>query len=144
MNCGVSAVNNGQVKKGKIMFMDDDGEIRKLAGKMLIHLGYETQLASDGAEAVALYHKAMESKRPFDVVVLDLIIFGGRGMGAQSTLNELKKINSDVKAILISGYLINSAIPGFNECGFNEVITKPFSFGDLAEILKKVMPGRQS
>jgi two-component system, cell cycle sensor histidine kinase and response regulator CckA len=140
-SCGVEVVSNRDVRKGKIMFMDDDGKVRKLGAKMLARLGYETQLVSDGAEALALYHEAMASKQPFDLVVMDLVIFGGRGMGAQLTLNELRKMNSDVKAILISGYLINSAIPGFNERGFNEVIAKPFSFNDLAEKVNRVMSG---
>jgi len=48
--------------------MDDEETVRDVAGQILRHLGYETEPAKDGAEAVALYNDAMQSKRPFDLL----------------------------------------------------------------------------
>jgi len=43
-----------QTGKGKILVMDDDEGIRRVAAGLLEHLGYEVSLAGDGAEAIQL------------------------------------------------------------------------------------------
>lgn len=42
---------------GKILLMDDDGEIRTVVGEMLTSLGYEADFAKDGKEAIDKYKK---------------------------------------------------------------------------------------
>ena len=50
---------------GKILIMDDEGEIRDILGKMLEHLGYEVTYTSEGTEAVAAYHHALQTRCAF-------------------------------------------------------------------------------
>jgi two-component system, cell cycle sensor histidine kinase and response regulator CckA len=59
--------------------MDDEADIREAVDEILIFLGYEAHLAADGTEAIDMYLQAMAADRPFDLVVLDLTIPGGRG-----------------------------------------------------------------
>ena len=82
--------------QGRILVMDDEASIRKLAGKMLERLGYEPEFASDGAEAVDIYKAAKESGKPYDVVILDLTIPGG--MGGKEALKRLREIDPEVKS----------------------------------------------
>ena len=68
---------------GKILIMDDEEGLRKVAGRMLERLGYEMGFAADGAEAIALFKAARESENPYDLVILDLTIprrHGRKGM----------------------------------------------------------------
>lgn len=40
--------------------------------RVLNKLGYDVKTCTEGNEAVQIYKKAMESKEPFDTVILDL------------------------------------------------------------------------
>jgi two-component system cell cycle sensor histidine kinase/response regulator CckA len=65
--------------KGNILIMDDDEDVRDIAGKILNHMGYETAFAQDGEEAIRAYMDAMNAGNPFNIVILDLNIQGGMG-----------------------------------------------------------------
>jgi CheY-like chemotaxis protein len=58
---------------------DDEEVVREVSGEMLRALGYMVEFAKNGAEAIALYRDALEAKRPFDMVIMDLTIPGGMG-----------------------------------------------------------------
>ena len=59
--------------------MDDEEVVRDVSYALLTHLGYEVEVAVDGVEAIELYKKAMESEKPFDMVILDLTNKVGMG-----------------------------------------------------------------
>ncbi|MHB0875748.1 MAG: ATP-binding cassette domain-containing protein, partial [Anaerolineae bacterium] len=65
--------------RGKILIVDDEEGVRQTARRMVERLGYETEVAWDGCEALAAYRQALESGYPFDVVVMDLTVPGGMG-----------------------------------------------------------------
>ncbi len=46
---------------------------------MLGSLGYESEFATDGAEAIRMVKEAKEAETPYDVAILDLTIPGGNG-----------------------------------------------------------------
>jgi len=68
------------VGQGRILIMDDQEPILKMAGRMLNRMGYETDFAFDGSETIEKYRKAYHEKNPFDIVILDLTIPGGMAM----------------------------------------------------------------
>ena len=82
--------------------MDDKENIKTMVKHMLNRLGYEVELATDGAEAIALYKEAKASKERFDAVILDLTIPGG--MGGIEAIGKLREIDPEIKAIVSSGY----------------------------------------
>jgi CheY-like chemotaxis protein len=123
--------------KGKILFMDDQPNIRAMVGRMLIHLNYEVELARDGAEAIDLYKKAKESGHPFDAVMLDLTVPGG--MGGKDAIQKLLEIDPDVKAIVSSGYFNDPIMSEYRQYGFCGVVAKPYEVEELTEILNQVL-----
>ena len=46
--------------KGKVLVMDDEDLVRKVVGKMVVYLGYEANLAKDGAEAINIFTEAQK------------------------------------------------------------------------------------
>jgi DNA-binding NtrC family response regulator len=60
--------------------MDDEEAIRRLSKQVLSRLGFEPELANDGAEAIKLFKESMDSGKLFDAVILDLTIKGGMGV----------------------------------------------------------------
>ncbi len=132
---------NGKKKsapcKGRILIMDDEKMIRDISREILIYLGYEVELAEDGAEAITLYKKAEESGENFDIVIMDLTIPGG--MGAREAIKKLKDIAPDAKVLVSTGYSHDPIVDNFKEYGFCGVIIKPFKANDLNDTLKKVL-----
>jgi PAS domain S-box-containing protein len=118
---------------GKILLMDDDETIRDVANEILGHLGYRVALCNDGNEALALYRQAMEQEEPFDVVIMDLTVPGG--MGGKEAMKNLLEINNEAKGIVSSGYCNDPILSNYREYGFSGVVTKPYNFGELSEIV---------
>jgi PAS domain S-box-containing protein len=128
--------------EGRILVMDDEAMIRKLAGELLSYLGYEVDFALDGTEAIKRYKKAINSNKPFDAVILDLTVKGG--MGGKEAIQELVKIDPNVVAIVSSGYCNDPGITDFGQYGFSGVVTKPYTMSELGEKLNQVVSNRQN
>jgi CheY-like chemotaxis protein len=123
--------------EGRILVMDDEEMIRKLASELLTYLGYEVSFATNGTEAVQHYRQALDSKKPFDAVILDLTVKGG--MGGKETIQELLKIDPHVIGIVSSGYCNDPEITNYRRYGFSGVVTKPYTMGELGEKLNQAM-----
>jgi len=123
--------------KGNILLMDNDDMVRELATKMLETAGYSVTKANDGGEAIRLYREAMESRHPYDVVILDLTVPGG--MGGKEAMKFLLKIDPNIKAIASSGYSNDSIMSEYKKYGFTAVIAKPYKVRELSEIVSKVI-----
>ncbi len=125
------------IGRGRVLVMDDEEIIRDVLNEMLRRLGYETALAKEGAEAVALYRHAMASGRPFDVVIMDLTIPGG--MGGKEAIQKLREIDPNVRAIVSSGYSNDPLGADFVQYGFSDFVAKPFRLEELGRVMKRVL-----
>jgi len=118
---------------GKVLIMDDDSAILKMAQRMFSKMGYHVDLAYDGHFAIEMYEKAMAESQPYDFVILDLTVPGG--MGGAETISELKMIDPQVKAIVSSGYSNDPIMSQYKENGFVGVIPKPYTTNQVAKVL---------
>jgi len=96
-------------------------------------------IAADGDAAVRLYQNLRNRGTPFDVVILDLTVPGG--MGGKRTVEELLRVNPDVKAIVASGYSDDPVMSEFRNYGFVAAVKKPFRIKDLADVLRRAVGG---
>jgi len=117
--------------------MDDEEAIRELLHSELSDVGYDVELASDGAEAIELYVEARESGRPFDAVILDLTVPGG--MGGKQAISKLIEIDLDVKAIVSSGYSNDPIMADYQKHGFKGVVAKPYNIEELERALHSIL-----
>jgi CheY-like chemotaxis protein len=122
---------------GKILVMDDEESVRGVVGEMLKAVGYEYELAKNGAEAVELYHRALSKGRPFDAAIMDLTIPGG--MGGKEAVKKLIELDPKVKAIVASGYSSDPVMADFKAYGFTGVITKPYDLQTLSRALRTIL-----
>jgi two-component system cell cycle sensor histidine kinase/response regulator CckA len=126
--------------QGRILVMDDEVALKRMIGRMLRKLGYESEFAKDGAEAIEMYKGAMESRMPYDAVILDLTIPGG--MGGKEAIKELLEIDPEVKAIVSSGYSDDQVLSNFREYGFKGMMPKPFESLSLGKVLHEMLKGK--
>lgn len=123
--------------RGKILLMEDDRDIREPVGEALALMGYDVNSVAEGAEALALYIGEREAGRPFDAVVMDLIV--RCGMGAEETVKMLLASDPGAKVVLTSGSIFDPAVTDFKSRGFRAAITKPYRVEELSSALQSLM-----
>ena len=121
------------VQKARVLVMDDEELIRKVAEELLRSLGHEVTVAENGDAAIEKYERAKVQGKPFDAVILDLTIRGGKG-GAE-TMRALLDLDPDVNAIVSSGYSDDEIIATYRQHGFRAFLKKPYHVDDLARAL---------
>jgi len=112
-----------------ILFVDDEETLLNLAQDMLRQYGYTAIIAESGERAVEIYKT---EKDRIDLVILDV---GMPGMGGHKCLQELLKIDPEVKVIIASGYPGSGKVKETLESGAAGFIGKPYNLKDM---LKKV------
>jgi signal transduction histidine kinase len=122
---------------GRILVMDDEEVIRNLLRELLETLGYTVECVQDGAEAVAVYQRAQAARQPFAAVILDYTIPGS--IGGLETLNRLRALDPQVKALISSGYANNPVMANWAYYGFSGVVAKPYTMAQLQEALHNVL-----
>jgi len=121
----------------RILLMDDDEILRKLTSKKLLRMGFEVETAMEGDQAVAMYQAAMATGKPYDVVILDLVI--QKGLDGKKTIAKLLKVDPGVRAIVSSGFVSDPTLSTFWENGFIEILPKPYKANELEQVIKTVL-----
>ncbi|PTY04771.1 hypothetical protein DB347_18885 [Opitutaceae bacterium EW11] len=121
----------------RVLFMDDDEAIRRVAATLLRRLGYRHTLVEEGQRLLDAYETALDENDPYDVVIMDLTIPGG--MGGKDAMRELLKRHPEVKAIVSSGYSSDPVLANYRAYGFKAMVPKPYNVNDLARTLKMLV-----
>jgi CheY-like chemotaxis protein len=123
--------------KGKVLLMDDEQIILDVTGEILTFLKYDVMTAKDGQAAVDLYKKEKAAGSPFDMVILDLSV--PNGLGGKETIELLRTVDPDVKAVVSSGYTNDPVVQDFSRYGFSERLTKPYNIQEMRNLLESVI-----
>jgi len=124
------------IGKGKILVMDDDVSILKMAVRLLSKMGYQIDTVQDGDAAINRFKDALGDGIPFDLVILDLTIPGG--MGGKETIAALLKLSPELNALVSSGYSNDPVMSNFREYGFKGIVPKPYTRDELSTVLNTV------
>ena len=116
-----------------ILLVDDEEATIQVEELMLKELGYQVIPALSGRQAVELYREKMVD---LDLVALDMIM---PEMNGRDTYDALKKINPNVKVLLVSGYSLNKQIEELMDKGCDGFIQKPFDIIQLSQKLREVL-----
>jgi len=120
----------------RILVMDDEASVRGVTVRMLQSLGYAVEVVDNGNAAVEQYTQALKTGRPFDAILLDLMV--PCGLGGREALEMISEIDPAVKAIMVTGCVQSSETTEFLDYGFKAVIAKPFTFEELKTTLRTV------
>jgi two-component system cell cycle sensor histidine kinase/response regulator CckA len=115
-----------------ILFADDDKLCLDVIVQMLTRLGYSVLEATDGHEAVEVYKNNQDI---VDLVILDLKMPNNGG----HSFDQLRKINTDLKIILTSGYTEDIVIRELIKQGCNDFLQKPFDLKILSKKIKDTL-----
>lgn len=107
----------------RVLIVEDDLELAQLVGQYLREKNLEVEFARGGNEALSSL-----GARPFDVVVLDVII---PGTGGLALCEFIQKEISWTPTIIISALAsVSDRLKGFN-VGADDYLVKPFSLAEL-------------
>ena len=118
--------------QGRILVVDDDGEMRALLAEVLREAGYDVKEAANGAEA--LIRLRAES---FAAIVLDKNMPGLSGL---DLLPGLRVICPETPVILITAFGDVATYMEAMEKGAFEYVFKPFRMEELLRILRRALP----
>jgi|GEM_PF-2201358 len=119
-----------------ILLVDDEPSVLEVARQILTLNGYQTLQARSGEEALEMYRFW---GRSIALVLLDL---GMPGMGGLKCLEELLRLDSEVKVIVASGYTETKQAERTLEAGALEFVAKPYRLKTMIQKIRQVL-GRE-
>ncbi|MFZ4858421.1 MAG: response regulator [Desulfuromonadaceae bacterium] len=119
---------------GLVLLVEDEEHIAFLAKAMLLQMGFTVIAASNGKEALELYHQHASD------IILVLTDMDMPVMDGYMLFRELKKINPQLPIVISSGFAekaVTMRIPSEEIAG---LVSKPYLFGHLRDVLEKAAP----
>jgi signal transduction histidine kinase len=116
-----------------ILVVEDEGEVRKVAVRILSGQGYKVLEASHGNDAMLV---CKQHEGPIHLMVTDVVM---PNMSGHELAKRLKAFHPEMKVLYMSGYTDNAIVHhGVLEKGMN-YIQKPFTVEGLAKKVREVL-----
>ena len=122
-----------QGKGELILVVDDEEAVRQITQHTLESFGYHVLLASDGAEATALYASHLQK---IAVVLTDMMM---PVMDGAAMIKELMRMNPQVRIIAASGLSANGMVARAAAAGVHHFLPKPYTTTTLLEALQDIL-----
>jgi len=119
-----------------VLVCEDDDDVRAYTVEVLRELGYRVLEAHDGPSALRLLER---QEGAVDLLFTDIVL--PSGMTGAVLAHEAKALRPDLKVLFTTGYARNAIVhQGRLDPGV-ELITKPFSYSDLAARVRDILDG---
>ena len=119
----------------RMMVVDDEAIVRSYSKTLFEMHGHQVETFATAAEAIDFYR---DNHSHIDLVLLDMIM---PQMDGQQLFAELKRINPAIKAMLASGYSVESKVQEIVADGILACLKKPFTYdqlkGKISEMLRE-------
>jgi two-component system, cell cycle sensor histidine kinase and response regulator CckA len=116
-----------------LLIVEDEHLMLRLLEKFFSRHGYQVLTASDGEQAIEVYHSCM---RQIDAVLLDMRLPKGTG---EEVFRAMKDENPAVKVVMASGFLEPETKIEMALAGAKQFVNKPYNLDELLEIFQSVI-----
>jgi CheY-like chemotaxis protein len=118
----------------RILLIEDNDALRRMAHRMLVTAGYDVQDAADGEAGLACYRQQRS-----DLVITDILMPEKEGL---ETIRALRRSDPQVRIIAMSG-AGQGAAEGYLELalkfGARRILRKPFTQDELLTAVTEVL-----
>ena len=126
--------------KPRVLVMDDEDAVRRVAQLFLARLGCEPVTVASGKAAVLAYREAQAAGKSFVAVILDLTV--PEGMGGLAAAREILALDAQARLVVTSGNPHDEVVEDHLQHGFCGVIRKPFDLKTFSQAMAAVLAGR--
>jgi signal transduction histidine kinase/ActR/RegA family two-component response regulator len=128
-----ASTTNGQGHGEKILVIDDDAEVARIAVAILKSCHYNARAMTDPQEAI---EEVRNDPAAIDLVMTDLIMPGFSG---PDVVHAVRSIRHDLPVLLMSGYASSLNEETAAKDGFSGLIHKPFEIHELSSRVAEVL-----
>jgi signal transduction histidine kinase/ActR/RegA family two-component response regulator len=125
----------------KILLVDDDPLLLTTLREILVNEGHQVQTANGGRAGVDAFMDAMNSNKPFPVVITDL---GMPHVDGRAVAAAVSAAAPDTAIIMLTGWGQRLAATGEIPPGVSVVMSKPPKLSELRQRLAEIAEGRQA
>ncbi|HMJ62148.1 MAG TPA: sigma-54 dependent transcriptional regulator [Bryobacteraceae bacterium] len=119
------------MRAARILVVDDEESLRRVLQVQLENRGYETSLAKNGQEALAIL-----AESPHDLVLTDLRMPGLSGL---ELLKRIRENHQGTEVILLTAFgTIENAVEAM-QSGAYHYVTKPVRFDELSIVIERAL-----
>ena len=127
----VNRAEEGRMSEGRVLVVDDDGDMRALLGDELRRDGYEVTEAADAGEAILACRRA-----EFDVILMDKNMPGPSGL---DLLPGFRRTCPNTRIIMMTAF---GDVPSYVEAtekGAADYLFKPFRMEEMKTAIRKAL-----
>jgi signal transduction histidine kinase/CheY-like chemotaxis protein len=121
-----------------LLLVEDEPSLRRLAARVLDHLGYEVLTASDGEDALRV---AGERDGCIDLVITDVVM---PSMDGHDLARRLARQRPGTRVLYMSGYTDDAGVRASMADGTIDFLPKPFSPASLARKVREILDRQPS
>jgi len=119
--------------QGRLMVIDDEEALVRLATQTLTELGYSVVGFTSSAKAIAAF---LADPEQFDAVITDESM---PVASCSELIRKMRGLRPSIPVLLVSGYLSAAVIERAREAGASEVLKKPLSAPQLQTAVERVL-----
>ncbi|MDI6807387.1 MAG: hybrid sensor histidine kinase/response regulator [Candidatus Eisenbacteria bacterium] len=119
----------------KVLVVDDEENVQKVLGEMLVEAGCTVAEVSSGEEAISLL-----ASQQFDMVFTDL---GMSPMNGWDVAKKAKEISRNVVVCLMTGWGVEIENAGLKGRGIDFVLPKPFRLSEVSVLMEQAFRERE-
>lgn len=120
----------------KVLIVEDNQFATELLGEMLKSFDIEFDTANDGTTAIEKFKESQNKE--YDLIFMDVVMPEMNGFEAATELRKLDRPDAvTVPIIAVTACTSNKAKTDLEASGFNGMISKPISFGNVKMMIEK-------
>ena len=122
--------------KEHILVVDDEKQLRDLASRMLLSMGYKVDTVISGEKAVEFVRHS-----PVDLLVLDMLM--EPGINGRQTYEKILQLYPKQKAVIVSGFSESNDVEQVMKLGAGGFVKKPYSMAELGRAIHEVLASKK-